>query len=138
MKPFVVFAVMLAVSAATLPPTSTVFTPGEAGYAAFRIPGVASLQHTLLVFAEGRKFGCDDFAGQHDVVYKRSTDNGQSWSPLRTLLNPAKQFGHIQCPTSGVKSENGARAFFHVALLESTARTQLARSLQMSSSAGTF
>ena len=45
--------------------TSTVFTPGEEGYKAFRIPGIHSLNNTLLVFAEGRKYGCGDFAGQH-------------------------------------------------------------------------
>jgi sialidase-1 len=105
------FLSLAAVAAAVtqqLPPTTTVFTPGEGGYEAFRIPGVISLNNTILVFAEGRKYGCGDFAGQHDVVYKRSTDHGKTWSALSTLLDPLKQFGLTQCPASAVKSENAS------------------------------
>jgi hypothetical protein len=46
-------------------------------YHAFRIPGlVAAPPHSLLAFAEGRKTGCGDFDGQHDLVMRRSTDDG--------------------------------------------------------------
>ena len=36
---------------------------------------------TILALAEGRKFGCGDCSGQHDLICKRSTDNGVSWQP---------------------------------------------------------
>jgi len=45
-------------------PVISVFTQGESGYAAFRIPGVlVAGDGSLLAVAEGRKYGCDDFAG---------------------------------------------------------------------------
>lgn len=57
-------------------------------YAAFRIPGLVAVgQEQLLAYAEGRKSGCSDFAGQHDLVQKRSTDAGKTWGPLRTLVD---------------------------------------------------
>ena len=56
-------------------------------YAAFRIPGLVAIRNTLLAFAEGRKFGCADFDGQHDLVMRRSTDNGLTWAPLTTLVD---------------------------------------------------
>ena len=46
----------------------TVLARGEGGYSSFRIPGIHTLQNTLLVFAEARKYSCADFGGQHDVV----------------------------------------------------------------------
>ena len=59
----------------------TVFAPGESGIAAYRIPGVLSIPGTtiLLAFAEGRKYGCGDFGGEHLVMAKRSTNGGASW-----------------------------------------------------------
>lgn len=42
---------------------SSVFRAGESGYAAFRIPGIVAAGEVLVAVAEGRKYGCDDFAG---------------------------------------------------------------------------
>ena len=94
--------------------TSTVFTPGESGYVAFRIPGIQAVNGSLLVFAEGRKYGCSDFSGQHDVVYKRSTDRAKTWSPLLTLLDPTKLFDSTECPrdSASVTSENKSCQFW--------------------------
>lgn len=36
--------------------TTAVFTAGEGGYDAFRIPGIAAYRGVILVFAEGRKY----------------------------------------------------------------------------------
>ena len=93
---------------------AAVFSPGEAGYKAFRIPGILGVNETLLAFAEGRKYGCEDFAGdfavflfvltldlvllmigQHDVVCKKSRDGGRTWGELTVLLDPHKLFGSI-------------------------------------------
>ena len=65
---------------------------------AYRIPGIVAVDSTVLVFAEGRKYGCGDFAGQHDVVVKKSTDGGATFAaPLQVLLDPSKQFGAAVC-----------------------------------------
>ena len=48
-------------------------SPGPCKYAAFRIPGLINANNTLIAVAEGRKTGCGDFAGQHDLVARRST-----------------------------------------------------------------
>jgi sialidase-1 len=58
----------------------------EQGYSCFRIPAIVrSAKGTLLAFAEGRVDNCGD-TGDIDVVLKRSTDGGRTWSPL-ALVN---------------------------------------------------
>ncbi|WP_175549928.1 sialidase family protein [Mariniphaga anaerophila] len=58
------------------------FEKGQEGYSCYRIPAIIrSKSGTLLAFAEGRKYGCAD-EGDIDLVVKRSTDNGKSWSNL--------------------------------------------------------
>jgi sialidase-1 len=58
--------------------------PGGGGqlYAGFRIPAIVrTSEGTLLAFAEGRVDGlCDNT--NIDIVMKRSTDGGATWSPL--------------------------------------------------------
>lgn len=60
-----------------------VFVAGSEPYPAIRIPSlVTTNEGTLLAFAEGRQ------AGDHsdnDMILKRSTDNGQTWSELQVL-----------------------------------------------------
>ncbi|MFA7390233.1 MAG: sialidase family protein [Proteiniphilum sp.] len=59
-----------------------IFRASTEGYSCFRIPAVVkSKKQTLLAFAEGRKRNCKD-EGDIDLVLRRSTDNGKSWSPL--------------------------------------------------------
>ena len=62
-------------------------------WAGFRIPGFAAVRGHLLVFAEARTAGqgCADF-GHHDLVMRRSTNDGASWEPLRVILNPDTAF----------------------------------------------
>ena len=91
---------------------STVFEKGEAGYEAFRIPGILAFNDVLMVFAEGRKYGCGDFAGQHDVVFKRSTDRGKAFSPFQVLMDPAKLFGERECPAANRSSETASCEFW--------------------------
>lgn len=58
----------------------------EQGYSCFRIPAIVrSGEGTLLAFAEGRVDNCGD-TGDIDVVLKRSTDGGRTWSPT-SLVN---------------------------------------------------
>lgn len=64
------------------PPTlSDVFVSGRDGYHTYRIPAlVVTTNGTLLAFCEGRKYGPGD-SGKIDLLLKRSTDVGQTWSP---------------------------------------------------------
>ncbi|MEU6572489.1 sialidase family protein [Streptomyces sp. NPDC046805] len=57
----------------------------DPGYACFRIPAVVRTNDgTLLAFAEGRVLNCGDSA-DIDIVLKRSTDGGRTWSPLQVV-----------------------------------------------------
>jgi sialidase-1 len=57
-----------------------VFTSGSGGYNTYRIPAiVVSKSGTLLAFCEGRKESKSD-TGNIDLLLKRSTDNGKTWS----------------------------------------------------------
>ena len=61
------------------------FRSGEEGYQCFRIPAIVLTNNgTLLAFAEGRKTDCGD-AGDIDLVVKRSTDGGESWTGLTVI-----------------------------------------------------
>ena len=62
-----------------------VFSKGESGYFCIKIPYLLKTQNnTLIAFAEARMDSCSDYAWT-DLVYKRSTDNGHSWSALEVL-----------------------------------------------------
>src|SRR5688572_21245472 len=72
-----------------LSPHSDVFISGQDGYHTYRIPSLlVTPKGTLLAFAEGRKTGRSD-AGHIDLVLKRSTDNGLTWSPLQVIASDA-------------------------------------------------
>ena len=61
------------------------FASGTDGYNTFRIPAiVTSSKGTILAIAEGRKNSSSD-TGNIDLVLKRSTDNGKTWSSLKVI-----------------------------------------------------
>lgn len=72
-----------------------VFVAGRDGYQSYRIPAIVSLANgDLLAFAEGRVDGAADF-GNVDIVMKRSTDHGKTWSALKVIVdNGALQAGN--------------------------------------------
>lgn len=73
---------------ATRDPASVPYTSNTEGYACFKIPALLHTQRgSLLAFAEARSPNCSDFA-RTDLVMKRSTDGGLSWSPLTVLAAP--------------------------------------------------
>lgn len=66
---------------------SDVFVSGTEGYDTFRIPAIlVTKQGTVLAFCEGRKGGRGD-AGDIDIVLRRSTDGGTTWSAISVLWN---------------------------------------------------
>ena len=66
-----------------------VFRSGEDGYAAYRIPAIVeAADGTLIAFGEARKNNLADpgYDGQEiDLVAKRSTDGGATWSEMKML-----------------------------------------------------
>jgi sialidase-1 len=74
--------------AAAVAPASSVlvFEKGEGGYYCHKIPYLLlTSKNSLIAFAEGRgkdgRTTCDDWSGT-DLVFKRSLDNGLTWSSL--------------------------------------------------------
>ncbi len=67
----------------------TVYISATEGYKSFRIPAIIQLKNgQLLAFAEGRVNGAGDF-GDVNLVLKRSTDQGKTWSALTTIVDNA-------------------------------------------------
>ena len=64
-----------------------VFTSGADGYKSFRIPALVRLPDgRVLAFCEGRRKGAADF-GDNDIVMRSSSDDGQTWSALRVVVD---------------------------------------------------
>ncbi|NYI70805.1 sialidase-1 [Naumannella cuiyingiana] len=74
-------------------------------YHSFRIPSIATTTDgSLLAFAEGRATGNGDF-GNINLVYKRSTDNGKTWSKLQEVVGSGE--GVWGNPTPVVDQDTG-------------------------------
>jgi len=75
------------------------------GYNTFRIPAIVqTTKGTLLAFAEGRRNSASD-TGDIDVVLKRSTDQGQTWSSLQVIWSDGTNTSGN--PTPVVDEETG-------------------------------
>lgn len=76
-----------------LTPTD-VFVSGTHGYRMYRIPALeTAADGTLVALAEARKHGGQDpgYEGQDiDLVCKRSTDGGQTWSAMQVIEDPGE------------------------------------------------
>eukprot|EP00928_Gymnodinium_smaydae_P026380 TRINITY_DN20741_c0_g4_i1.p1 TRINITY_DN20741_c0_g4~~TRINITY_DN20741_c0_g4_i1.p1 ORF type:complete len:386 (-),score=69.94 TRINITY_DN20741_c0_g4_i1:125-1282(-) len=70
-----------------------IFYPGLNGSKCYRIPTIIRTHAgTLLAFAEQRLSGCGD-QGRHNLVLRRSADDGQHWGPVITVF-----VGVTPCP----------------------------------------
>ena len=75
-----------------------VFVSGADGYHTYRIPAViVTPKGTVLAFCEGRKKSSSD-TGDIDIVMKRSTDGGRTWSPMKVIADHGPHVIGNPCP----------------------------------------
>ena len=80
------------------PTLSDVFVSGQDGYHTYRIPAViVSPKGDLLAFSEGRKKSRSD-TGDIDIVMKRSTDGGKTWSAMAVIADQGPHVIGNPCP----------------------------------------
>lgn len=96
---------LAAAAAADAPVETDVYVSGEGGYHTYRIPSVIQTQKgTLLAFCEGRKRSRSD-AGDIDLLLRRSTDGGLSWSEPQVVWDDGDNTCGNPCPV--VDQETG-------------------------------
>lgn len=72
------------------------------GVKSYRIPGLTtSTKGTLLAICDARRESDRDLQGDIDIVLNRSTDGGQSWSPMQIVLDMG-QWGGLPERFNGV------------------------------------
>ncbi|MCC7376879.1 MAG: exo-alpha-sialidase [Verrucomicrobiales bacterium] len=89
---------------------SDVFVSGRDGYAGYRIPAIeAAPDGSLLALAEARKNNLGDpgYEGNDiDLVIKRSSDQGVTWSPMKVIEDPGEGWSAAN-PATLVDRSNG-------------------------------
>ena len=81
-----------------------IWISGEGGYHTYRIPSLVVTQKgTMLAFCEGRKNGSHD-AGDIDLLVRRSTDNGLTWSEQKIIWSDGKNTCGNPSPVIDVKT----------------------------------
>lgn len=89
---------VLGLRAAKAVEQTDVWVSGEGGYHTYRIPAVIRAQNgDLVAFCEGRKSGGGD-AGDIDLLGKRSSDGGRTWSAQQVLWDDAENTCGNPCP----------------------------------------
>lgn len=77
---------------------STVWTAGEDGYHTYRIPSLlVTPEGTVIAISEGRKRSTSD-TGDIDLVMKRSTDGGKTWSKQSVVWDEGPNTCGNPCP----------------------------------------
>jgi sialidase-1 len=99
-----------ALAADALPSGVDVFVSGQGGYHSYRIPAIEiAPDGSLLAVAEARKYtSSDPGMGRQeiDLVYKRSTDQGATWSPM-VVIEHAGDLWAAANPATLVDRTNG-------------------------------
>jgi Neuraminidase (sialidase) len=92
------FLLVVAVGSYAQTDTLSLFVAGTNGYKSYRIPAlVTTPKGTLLAFCEGRKHGAGD-AGDIDILLKRSTDGGRTWSAQQVIWDDGANTCGNPCP----------------------------------------
>ncbi|HEY0946667.1 MAG TPA: sialidase family protein [Opitutaceae bacterium] len=82
-----------------------VFVSGKDGYHTYRIPSIVrTAKGTLLAFCEGRKDSGSD-TGDIDLLVKRSSDGGRTWSAAITVWDDGPHTCGNPCPV--IDAETG-------------------------------
>lgn len=83
---------------ATKPKGTPLFVSGKDGYHTYRIPALAvTTKGTVLAFCEGRRNSGSD-TGDIDLLVKRSTDSGKTWSAQQVIWNDIGHTCGNPCP----------------------------------------
>ncbi|MBR3987371.1 MAG: exo-alpha-sialidase [Bacteroidales bacterium] len=83
------------------------FAPNSYGSRNWRIPAICTLNDgTLLVVNDKRKYNEGDLPQDIDIVCRRSTDNGRTWSPPTTIIQ-GSGYKHGYGDPGVVVCENG-------------------------------
>ncbi len=81
-----------------VPEEQMMFDSGKKGYPRYRIPAlILTKQGTVLAFCEGRKDG-RGLTGNIDLVVKRSSDHGKTWSSLQVVSDDGANTLGNPCP----------------------------------------
>jgi len=118
-KSIVALALGISVTASAEPllTHTDVFVSGTDGYHTFRIPVVETAPDgSLIAFAEARKYNAADpgFGKQEiDLVYKRSTNSGATWSPMNVLEHAGELWSAANAATL-VDRSNGRLWVFYL------------------------
>ena len=100
-KFILLFFLPLAVSAFE---ETTLFKSGEEGYSNYRIPSLITTKDgSLLAFCEARKDSRGD-SGNIDLVAKRSTDGGETWSKPIVVWDAGGETAGNPCPVVDQKT----------------------------------
>ena len=105
-----------------------VFVAGRDGVYEYRIPGlVTTTKGTLLAFCDARMRQAGDPPNKINLVLKRSTDAGKTWSPLQTLAENGA--GAVADSCGVVDRETGTVWIFSVYAPEGVGSYNAARGL---------
>lgn len=89
-----------------------VYRSGMGGYHGFRIPAaLVTDKGTVLAFAEGRPESLAD-AGGNDLVLRRSTDGGRTWSDMQVIAEDGPHSLNTPCVVQ-VRETKRIILFFH-------------------------
>lgn len=104
MKLICILLLTIAPVAAAEPEFCDVFQSKTEGYASIRIPAViVTKAGSVLAFAEGRQRPADQ--AENDIVMKRSTDGGKTWSALKVLHDDGAH--SLNNPTAVQEQQSG-------------------------------
>jgi len=97
---FLFFILVFSTSACRKPvfEESDLFRSGSEGYDTYRIPSfITTKTGALLAFCEGRKNSEQD-SGDIDLLFKRSTDGGKTWSTQSAIWDDGENVCGNPCP----------------------------------------
>jgi sialidase-1 len=82
----------------------TLFKSGEGGYHTYRIPAlIVTKNGTVLAFCEARRKNSSDL-GDIDLVQRRSSDGGKTWSKMQVLADDGEHTMGNPCPVVDKKT----------------------------------